>query len=786
MKLSVLLPTYRRPADLLRCLAALCRQTRPADQIVVVVRSDDLKTWEALADFPDCPLDVIAVHRPGVVHALNSGLAVVAGDAVAITDDDAAPHADWLDKIERAFQSNPAIGGIGGRDIIKGVDGEQAPDGELRETVGKVLWFGKVIGNHHLGCGPARPVDVLKGVNCAYRLDAIARRGFDGRLRGTGAQVHFELSAGLDLIRNGWQLVYDPGILVDHYPGQRHDYDQRGTFNAHAICDEVHNETLALLRHLSPLRRAAFMVWFLACGTRRSPGMLCWLVEGLSGRPNASARLVAALRGRMLGFVSWINDGARRHRADLPAPSRSAASPPRRRPSSQEDGARPASGDRVWRLPSLRSGQGAAGAVAQTVVARGLIVGLNIGTGVITARALGAEGRGVLAATVMWPQLMAWFATCGLTVSLLYNMNARRGEKRGLFTAAVLLIGVAGCFAAAIGVAIMPRLLARYHVADIRFAQLLLLTTPIVSIGLILQAAAEAERDFAAANALRVVPALGIFFGVSALFLLGWLTPHIAALVYTLAFLPMVAWLFARLRRKLRPSFAGTRRAARALVSFGLRCYPNDLLSAAAANVGQVVVVGMLDPAPVGYFVVSLSLSRVLDVVNSSVATVLLPSIAAQGRMQVTRKAAVAARLNLAATSCAALPLLALAPLLLPLVYGADFSAAGTVARLLLVEVTLTGTSALLSQAFIALGRPGIVTVLQAFGLCISTSLLLCLVPRFGAAGAAASMLGAATAKLICVIGCYKAILGVPFRDLLFQRDDLAWLKRALRHGAVA
>jgi O-antigen/teichoic acid export membrane protein len=437
-------------------------------------------------------------------------------------------------------------------------------------------------------------------------------------------------------------------------------------------------------------------------------------------------------------------------------------------------------------LPSLRLGHGAAGAVVQTVAARGLIVVLNIGTGVITARALGANGRGILAALVMWPQVAAWFASCGLTVSLLYNMNARRSDRSGLFAASLVLMSGAGCVAAAIGCSIMSRLLANYHPADIRFAQLLLVTTPLVSIGLVLQATAEAERDFAAANILRVVPATGVFFAMLALFSLGLLTPHIGALVYALASLPMAAWLFGRLTLKLRPSFIGTRRAARALISYGLRCYPNDLLSAAAVNVGPIVVIGMLDPASVGYFAVSLSLSRVLDVLNSSVATVLLPSIAAQDQIQVMRKATVAARLNLLTTSLAALPLLALAPFLLPLVYGADFSAAGLIAQLLLVEMTLTGTSAILSQAFIALGRPGIVTLLQAAGFGLSTSLLLWLAPRFGAAGAAACMLAAALTKLICIIACYKAVLGLPLSELRFRRDDFAWLRGAFRHRAMA
>ncbi|MHC5721623.1 MAG: glycosyltransferase family 2 protein, partial [Nostoc sp.] len=38
MRNTVLIPTYRRPQDLSRCLLALQEQTKPVDQVIVVVR----------------------------------------------------------------------------------------------------------------------------------------------------------------------------------------------------------------------------------------------------------------------------------------------------------------------------------------------------------------------------------------------------------------------------------------------------------------------------------------------------------------------------------------------------------------------------------------------------------------------------------------------------------------------------------------------------------------------------------------------------------------------------
>jgi glycosyltransferase involved in cell wall biosynthesis len=314
MKMSVLVPSYRRPQDLARCLAGLARQRRAADQVVIVARRDDAETIDTVERF--APLfstrgapDIVLVDQPGVIHAMAAGLDHVTGELVAITDDDAVPHADWLERIEAVFAASLNVGGVGGRDLIPG---EMGAPGELRERVGLVQWWGRVIGNHHLGCGGPRPVHVLKGVNCAYRTAPLRQVGFDPRLKGAGAQVHFELGIGLEMIERGWSLVYDPAILVDHFPAPRQDYDKRKTFNARAISDAVHNETLLLLQHLSALRRAVLIVWSLVCGTRVAPGLLCLALEARGNPGLAADRWRAALRGRIEGFQTWRHQRAAR------------------------------------------------------------------------------------------------------------------------------------------------------------------------------------------------------------------------------------------------------------------------------------------------------------------------------------------------------------------------------------------------------------------------------------------------------------------------------------------
>jgi glycosyltransferase involved in cell wall biosynthesis len=314
MIISVLVPTYRRPNDLRRCLNALEKQTRKPDEIVIVFRLEDSETRHYLDRLSSglC-LRKVDICEPGVVAAYNLGLENARGDIIAITDDDAAPHPTWLERIESHFARDPEIGAVGGRDFLYR---ENRLVNERKSRVGAVQWFGRAIGNQHAGFGTAREVEILKGVNMSYRREAITGLRFDRRLRGSGAQVHVEMGFSLSVRRRGWRIIYDPAVAVDHFLGVRHDIDKRHVFNAVAMSDAVHNETLVLLDYLPPVRRFIFLAWSLLIGHRAAPGLVQWVRFRMKGDPEISAKLHAAIKGRLDGYKTWA-------RSRMPGPNAS-------------------------------------------------------------------------------------------------------------------------------------------------------------------------------------------------------------------------------------------------------------------------------------------------------------------------------------------------------------------------------------------------------------------------------------------------------------------------------
>ena len=126
---SVVLPTYGRPAGLLRSLGGLAALDYPRNQFEVIVVSDgpgipgeiDLRT---AADGVTLRVERQA-HR-GPAAARNRGAALAQGRYLAFIDDDCVPDPAWLAALGARLASDPALM-VGGR-TINGLSDEAFPD----------------------------------------------------------------------------------------------------------------------------------------------------------------------------------------------------------------------------------------------------------------------------------------------------------------------------------------------------------------------------------------------------------------------------------------------------------------------------------------------------------------------------------------------------------------------------------------------------------------------------------------------------------------------------------
>jgi succinoglycan biosynthesis protein ExoM len=100
MKVSVLIPTFRRPEGFHRAAQSVFAQTNVADiELIAVDNSPEGAALALFAEMQTCaPIPFRWLHepRPGVANARNAALTLAQGDLIAWLDDDeeAPPH--WL------------------------------------------------------------------------------------------------------------------------------------------------------------------------------------------------------------------------------------------------------------------------------------------------------------------------------------------------------------------------------------------------------------------------------------------------------------------------------------------------------------------------------------------------------------------------------------------------------------------------------------------------------------------------------------------------------------------
>ncbi|OXI66069.1 glycosyltransferase [Burkholderia sp. MS389] len=120
---SVVVPTYRRPDLLERCLDALCVQVfDPTTYEIVVVDDDPAGNARAVVDacrarVTDVPVIryMTAPDTQGPAGARNVGWRSAGGALIAFTDDDTIPDPDWLRNGAAALQAAPSAAAAAGR-----------------------------------------------------------------------------------------------------------------------------------------------------------------------------------------------------------------------------------------------------------------------------------------------------------------------------------------------------------------------------------------------------------------------------------------------------------------------------------------------------------------------------------------------------------------------------------------------------------------------------------------------------------------------------------------------
>lgn len=211
----------------------------------------------------------------------------------------------------------------------------------------------------------------------------------------------------------------------------------------------------------------------------------------------------------------------------------------------------------------------------------------------------------------------------------------------------------------------------------------------------------------------------------------------------------------------------------RGAMNFAIPCYAANLAQFLNYKLDVFVVGFFAGTASVGRYTLAVSLGQLLWLMSNSVATVLLPKIAASTDEGVSiRHTARVTRLSLWATAFCGLALGLLATQAIPLAYGEAFRPSVLALLWLLPGIVLFSVANVLAAYIAGIGKPRLNLLVSGVSLVVTISLDLLLIPRLNIVGAAiASTVSYSLSALLLVI-FFRRETGAPLREILLPTSE--------------
>ena len=418
--------------------------------------------------------------------------------------------------------------------------------------------------------------------------------------------------------------------------------------------------------------------------------------------------------------------------------------------------------------------------IVSSFTATALIQASNIGSGVLLARFLQPDGRGELAAVILWPSVIGGIGIIGLHEAVAYYA-ARRPQDAGGLLRGSLALGLGLCALLMPLAAIVAHFIFADDRPEVREAAFLYVAfLPLHFVASFAVGLFQGMLRFSQWNLLRVLMHVAYVLLIPLFYAIGWggVLGFAAASLLSLGLVAVVSLIGCARAGWLSSASAAAqplRKAVPALATYGLTVHLGATIAIVAERLDQMIISVMLSAADLGLFVVAVTVARLPLVVASTLGTVAFPKIAAalddDSRTELFGRYA---RATMLAVLPSALFLAAVMPWLLRWFFGPAYAAATPLAWLLVVGAVPLSLKAMITAGLKGYNRGAIVSQAEIVTLGLSAAALAALVPNFGLMGAAAASVLAQGGALAFMLLRIKQATGIRPADLLLpRRDDL-------------
>jgi O-antigen/teichoic acid export membrane protein len=396
-----------------------------------------------------------------------------------------------------------------------------------------------------------------------------------------------------------------------------------------------------------------------------------------------------------------------------------------------------------------------------------LMMIINFATGILSARYLGAEGRGELAVITRWTWLFYFVLALGLPAAVAFLGKQLQNKQREYVTAYLVLGLSIGGFGILAGQILVPILLMDQSAEVIALTCFSIISLPTMMLADGLIGTLGTLNMFGRVMLLRFLSPFGTLLTI--LILVGLDRYSVISFVYSnfiwgIFFFLLIAFITLNV---VRPSLQGIVGRGKELVRKGKQMYLSNLVSFIGEYFDQIIISLFLTPTILGYYAVAASLGLLLpSILAGAFSVFLLPKLMDLKGQEKIRTIETIHGSLFYGSWFVALTGAALLPFVLPMLYGREFAAAVIMGEIFLITTPFRIACNILSNFVASEDKFKYVTEAEIISLILGTVVTMSLLPFLEGVGAAVGLAFAAFSKWVYFI-IRARHLGIRFTGLM-------------------
>ncbi len=402
-----------------------------------------------------------------------------------------------------------------------------------------------------------------------------------------------------------------------------------------------------------------------------------------------------------------------------------------------------------------------------TVAARTLNLACGVLTGVLAARLLGPQGRGDLAALVLWPTTLVFFVSMGTNQAIVFCMGKKKFTLSELWTMSTVIGLGQSALAVLGGLAIIPFAL-RHYPHDVGILALaVLFSSPFIILGGYPANLLQGRLDLTSFNLIQLAAPFSYALSLTVLAILH--AANLREVVACMVASCVVAFVFGYflLRKKADLRISWNAGACLDMLKFGGKTQLGNISNYVNRFVDQLLLSILVPPRDLGLYVVAVTVSLALNFLPQAAGIVTLAAGSNADEAGAIAVIGRSFRVSLCCLSSGCAALFMAAPILIPRVFGAAYLGSILPCRILLPGAVAVGLSQVLYDGARSLGDPALASYSEGCAVLVTVVCLYIFLPWFGIVGAAIASTLAYLSSLCVTLTLYKRRFGVKPTQLL-------------------